>query len=89
MSRRGPPGASERRQPGDIEHVLDREGNAGQCSEPLARAASIAAARASARSPTTAVNALSSPSCAAIRDRAEAMTALALVRPSPTAAAMA
>src|SRR5262245_11054350 len=55
---------------------------------PRARSASIAAALASARSAVTAVNALRTRSCLAIRVSAARTTAAALVRPSQPAAAI-
>src|SRR5215471_1750342 len=55
---------------------------------PRARSASSAAALASARSSVTAVNALSTRSCFAIRSSAARTTATALTRPLQTAAAI-
>src|SRR5260370_15427968 len=60
----------------------------GPSSRPSSRALSITRALASARSPSTAVKALSTGLSAAMRARATRTTALALVRPSRTAAAI-
>ena len=63
--------AGQRRQAGDVEQVLDREGHAGQrhCARVAGGGRTAFGALRSARSPSTTVKALTRPSVAAMRSR--------------------